>query len=52
LIAFYGVTNALWQMYLVSFASGGAVAAGVIVWKTTMHRLVPDALVGRVTSLD
>lgn len=52
LIAFYGVTDALWQMYLVSFASGGAVAAGLIVWKTTMHRLVPDALMGRVTSLD
>jgi MFS family permease len=52
LIAFYGITHALWQMYIVSFVSGGAVAAGLIVWKTTMHRLVPDALMGRVTSLD
>lgn len=52
IIAFYGVSNALWQMYVVSFVSGGAIAAGLIVWKTTMHRLVPDDLMGRVTSLD
>ena len=52
IVGVYGATNALWQMYIVSFISGGAVAAGLIVWKTTMHRLVPEELMGRVTSLD
>lgn len=52
LVGFYGVSTQIWQMYMVSFVSGGAVAAGLIVWKTTMHRLVPEALMGRVTSLD
>jgi MFS family permease len=52
LVGLYGLTNELWQLYLISFFSGSGIAAGLIVWKTTMHRLVPDELLGRVTSLD
>lgn len=41
-----------WQAMAVSFVGGGAAAAGLVVWGTLMHRLVPAELLGRVTSFD
>lgn len=52
LVGLYGLGTHLWQLYVIAFFSGSGIAAGMIVWKTTMHRLVPDHLLGRVTSLD
>jgi DHA3 family tetracycline resistance protein-like MFS transporter len=51
-IAGYGVATALWQAMLVSFVSGAAAAAGLVVWATLMQTLVPGRLLGRVQSLD
>ena len=37
---------------LASFVEGAGFTAGLIVWATLMHRLVPTSLLGRVSSLD
>jgi DHA3 family tetracycline resistance protein-like MFS transporter len=51
-IAGYGVASALWQAMAVSFVVGALDTAGLIVWGTMIHRLVPSALLGRVESFD
>jgi hypothetical protein len=51
-IAGYGLATALWQAMLVSFVSGAASAAGLVVWATLMQTLVPGRLLGRVESVD
>lgn len=52
LIAGFGVATALWQMMAVSFAMQALFTAGLIVWATLMHKLVPSELLGRVSSFD
>jgi MFS family permease len=52
IISLYGVATVQWQLMVVAFLSGGGIAAGLIVWKTLLHRLVPQELLGRVTSFD
>jgi DHA3 family tetracycline resistance protein-like MFS transporter len=51
-IAGYGVASALWQAMVVSFVVAALDTAGLIVWGTMIHRLVPGALLGRVESFD
>lgn len=51
-IAGYGVASAIWQAMAVSFVVGALDTAGLIVWGTMIHRLVPSALLGRVESFD
>jgi MFS family permease len=51
-IAGYGLATAVWQAMAVSFVIGAFDTAGLIVWGTLMHRLVPSALLGRVESFD
>ena len=51
-IAGYGLATALWQAMVVSFVSGAAAAAGLVIWATLMQTLVPGRLLGRVQSLD
>jgi hypothetical protein len=48
----YAVATAMWQVFLVEFAAWLLITAGLIVWGTLMHTLVPSRLLGRVTSLD
>ena len=45
------VTN-IWQAMAVSFIGGATAAAGLVVWGTLLHKLVPAELLGRVTSFD
>jgi DHA3 family tetracycline resistance protein-like MFS transporter len=52
LIAGFGVASALWQMMAVSFIMQSFFTAGLIVWSTLMHKLVPTELLGRVSSFD
>jgi DHA3 family tetracycline resistance protein-like MFS transporter len=51
-IAGYGISSAVWQAMAVSFVVGALDTAGLIVWGTMIHRLVPSALLGRVESFD
>ena len=51
-LAGYGAATELWHAMIASFIGGAGFAAGIIVWTTLMHRLVPANLLGRVTSLD
>ena len=51
-IAGYGIASAIWQAMAVSFVVGALDTAGLIVWGTMIHRLVPSALLGRVESFD
>lgn len=48
----FAFVSTTWQAMAVSFIGGGAAAAGLVVWGTLMHRLVPAQLLGRVTSFD
>ena len=40
------------QAMAVGFVGGASAAAGLVVWGTLMHRLVPAHMLGRVTSFD
>jgi MFS family permease len=51
-VAGFGMVTALWQAMLVSLLMSGLFTAGIIVWSTLMHRLVPTHLLGRVSSFD
>lgn len=51
-VAGYGLATRTWQLMLASAAFNILEAAGTVVWATTKHRLVPAALLGRVSSLD
>ena len=48
----YALSTELWQAIAVSFISVGALTVGQIVWSTLLQRLVPGALLGRVSSFD
>jgi hypothetical protein len=41
-----------WQGAIIEVLAWGMWGAGMVVWTTMMHRLVPRELLGRVTSLD
>jgi predicted MFS family arabinose efflux permease len=51
-VAGYGLATRVWHLMLVSFAFNALEAAGTVVWTTTKHRMVPAALLGRVSSFD
>jgi DHA3 family tetracycline resistance protein-like MFS transporter len=48
----YAFITATWQGAIIEFLAWGMWGAGMVVWTTMMHRLVPRELLGRVTSLD
>lgn len=48
----YAFAGQMWHAMAIRFVTGGAATAGLIVWGTLMHRLVPTHLLGRVSSLD
>ena len=51
IVGFAFVTS-VWQAMAVGFVGGASAAAGLVVWGTLMHRLVPQQMLGRVTSFD
>jgi MFS family permease len=51
-IAGYGLARFPWQAMVACFAFNALEGAGTIVWMTTKQRLVPNRLLGRVSSLD
>ena len=48
----FAFVSNIWQAMAVSFIGGASAAAGLVVWGTLLHRLVPPELLGRVTSFD
>jgi hypothetical protein len=51
-LAGYGLAQELWHAMVANFIGAGAFTAGLIVWSTLMHKLVPTELLGRVSSFD
>lgn len=51
-VAAYGLASAIWELMLASLVFNFLETAGTIVWATMKQRLVPDQLLGRVSSLD
>jgi MFS family permease len=51
-VAGYGLATRAWHLMVASLAFNALEAAGTVVWATTKHRMVPAALLGRVSSLD
>ena len=51
-VAGYGLASFPWQAMIASFVFNALEGAGVIVWATTKGRLVPQQLLGRVSSFD
>ena len=51
-VAGYGLASFPWQAMVASFVFNALEGAGTIVWATTKGRLVPERLLGRVSSFD
>lgn len=51
-VAGYGLASFPWQLMVASFAFNFLESAGTIVWVTTKQRMIPSALLGRVSSID
>jgi len=51
-LAGFGLAHSLWPLYLVSAVCHGGITVLLIIWLTVVQRLVPAALLGRVSSLD
>jgi MFS family permease len=49
---FYALTNAPWQAMVIAAIAEAALTAGVLVWSTLLQRAVPNALLGRVRSVE
>jgi MFS family permease len=48
----FGIFSDTWQAMAVSFFMSALFTAGIIIWNTLMHTLVPRQLLGRVSSVD
>jgi hypothetical protein len=48
----YAFVTEVWQAMILEFIAFGGFTAGIVVWGTLLHRLVPRRLLGRVVSLD
>jgi hypothetical protein len=48
----FGLARDIWQAVVASFMMQALFTTGIITWNTTMHRLVPRDILGRVSSLD
>ena len=51
-VAGYGVATSSWQLAIACAFVNGLEAAGTIAWATAKQRLVPEELMGRVSSVD
>jgi MFS family permease len=48
----FGVVTSIWQAAIVAFVAEGAITLMMVFWSTLQGLLVPDHLLGRVSSLD
>jgi Transmembrane secretion effector len=47
-----GIAHAVWQAMLVAMVSESSLTVLIVIWYTVMQRLVPQEMLGRVSSLD
>lgn len=52
MVATFAFVQEVWQAMAMSLVMASLFTAGMIVWGTLMHKLVPTELLGRVSSLD
>jgi len=52
MVAAFALVSTVWQAMIASTLMSAMFTAGMIVWGTLMHKLVPIDLLGRVSSLD
>jgi H+ antiporter protein len=51
-LALFGIATELWILLIVALVIGITEGIGMVIWGTLLQRRVPDALRGRVSSLD
>jgi MFS family permease len=51
-VACYGLATRSWQLAVTCLLINAFEAAGTVAWATTKQRLIPETLLGRVSSLD
>jgi MFS family permease len=51
-VAGYGLAHAAWQLAVTCAVVNGFEAAGTVAWATAKQRLVPNEMLGRVSSVD
>jgi transmembrane secretion effector len=51
-VAGYGLATRTWHLAVACVLVNGLEAAGTVAWATTKQRLVPDGMLGRVSSVD
>lgn len=51
-VAGYGIAGARWQAMIAGALIAGFEALGAVAWMTTKQRLIPEGLMGRVSSFD
>jgi hypothetical protein len=51
-VAGYGLATATWQLAAACVLVNGLEAAGTVAWATAKQRLVPEGMLGRVSSVD
>jgi hypothetical protein len=52
LVAGFGLVTSIWQAMLVSLVAEASMTLLMVIWVTLLQRLVPDEMLGRVSSLD
>jgi transmembrane secretion effector len=48
----FGIVTHVWQAMAVALVTEGSITILIVIWYTLLQRLVPDRLLGRVSSLD
>ncbi len=51
-LALFGIATELWVLLVAAIVVGVTEGVGMVIWGTLLQRRVPDALRGRVSSLD
>jgi MFS family permease len=51
-VAGYGLASASWQLAIACALVNGLEAAGTVAWATAKQRLIPNSMLGRVSSVD
>ncbi len=51
-VGLWGLTQEVWQIFVISILRGAGISVGLVVWMTLIHTRIPRHLLGRVSSVD